>query len=143
MRASHSLQVTGEALFQEINDVHPIHSKGQGAEEVRNGPERVHLWRESKDRITSLPHYEVDHYKDDDVVIAGGMLDRVDVGVSCLKGRKESRQSLRQVGLLHDRWLHYQSPQFRHELEGSETFSSTLHPWFLLPPPTRLSDPQI
>ncbi|GFV06247.1 uncharacterized protein TNCV_4589061 [Trichonephila clavipes] len=41
-----------------------------------------------------------------------------------LPERKERCQSLRQVGLLHDRWLHHLStpPQFWHELEGREIF---------------------
>ncbi|GFW58139.1 hypothetical protein TNCV_2742831 [Trichonephila clavipes] len=45
-------------------------------------------------------------------------------GVSFPKKRKESCQSLRQVGLLHDRWRHHLSPppQFRHGLEGREIF---------------------
>ncbi|GFX04118.1 hypothetical protein TNCV_3972671 [Trichonephila clavipes] len=41
------------------------------------------------------------------------------VVVSFPKERKVSCQSLRQVGLLHDRWRHHRSPspQFRHETE--------------------------
>ncbi|GFT47797.1 hypothetical protein TNCV_2501561 [Trichonephila clavipes] len=40
-------------------------------------------------------------------------------------GRKESCQSLRQIGLLHE-WQHHISPppQFRHELEAKEIISS-------------------
>ncbi|GFU94175.1 hypothetical protein TNCV_4037541, partial [Trichonephila clavipes] len=47
------------------------------------------------------------------------------VGMSFPSGRKESCQSLRQIGLLHE-WQHHISPppQFRHELEAKEIISS-------------------
>ncbi|GFV68171.1 hypothetical protein TNCV_1874531 [Trichonephila clavipes] len=65
------------------------------------------------------------------------------VVVSFPKDRNESCQSLKQVGLLHDRWRHHLSspPQFRHGTgkEGN-VFSSPLHPWFLLHPHTRISN---
>ncbi|GFV19304.1 hypothetical protein TNCV_163881 [Trichonephila clavipes] len=40
--------------------------------------------------------------------------------VSFPKGRNERSRSLRQVGLLYDRWRHLLSPppQFRHETRG-------------------------
>ncbi|GFX30418.1 hypothetical protein TNCV_3460691 [Trichonephila clavipes] len=47
------------------------------------------------------------------------------VGVSFPKG---SCQNLRQGGLLLDRWRHHLSPQFRHELERRDMFSSTRQP---------------
>ncbi|GFT88890.1 hypothetical protein TNCV_906951 [Trichonephila clavipes] len=59
--------------------------------------------------------------------------------------RKEICQSLRQVGLLHDRWRQHLSPfpQFRYGLEGMEIFSNTLHQLFLLRLPAGLSNPLI
>ncbi|GFW01961.1 lipase domain-containing protein [Trichonephila clavipes] len=57
----------------------------------------------------------------------------------------ESCQSLKQVGLLHNRWRHKLSPppQFRHGTGGEKNSFQPLHPWFLLRPPTRHSDPLI
>ncbi|GFV52978.1 hypothetical protein TNCV_2876441 [Trichonephila clavipes] len=57
------------------------------------------------------------NYKDDFSTVA--------VDVSFLKGRKESCQSLRQIGLLYDTWRHHLSPppQFRHELKERGKYS--------------------
>ncbi|GFT43293.1 hypothetical protein TNCV_2521341 [Trichonephila clavipes] len=49
------------------------------------------------------------------------------VVMSFPNGKKENCQSLRQFGLLHDRWRHplFPPPQFKHALEGRKAFSST------------------